>query len=100
MDATGVVRRYTLNTGGDRFVSAMGRDPSDDSIWAGHRWGGGLTRLKGDTVMRYSQALGGLASRPVQDIQSAGSGPERRLLVAFGRDEKGRPGAIGIYSGE
>ena len=100
MDATGVVRRYTLNTGGDRFVSAMGRDPSDDSIWAGHRWGGGLTRLKGDTVMRYSQALGGLASRPVHDIQSAGSGPERRLVVAFGRDEKGRPGAIGIYNGE
>jgi hypothetical protein len=100
MDAKGVVQRYALTTGGDRFVSAVGRDSSDDSVWAGHRWGGGLTRLKGDTVMRYSQALGPLAYHPVWDIQSVGSGPERRLLVAFGSEESGRPGAIGIYRGE
>ncbi len=99
MDATGVVNRYALDTGADRFVSALARDPGDDSIWAGHRWGGGLTRLKGDTVMRYSQALGALAHHPVWDIQAVGSGPERRLLVAFG-GESGRPGAIGIYRGE
>jgi len=100
MDATGVVQRYALGTGADRFVSSVARDPSDDSVWAGHRWGGGLTRLKGDTVMRYSRALGPLAYHPVWDIQSVGSGPERRLLVAFGSEESGRPGAIGIYRGE
>ncbi len=100
MNATGVVQQYTLNTGADRFVSALARDPSDDSLWAGHRWGGGLTRLKGDTVMRYGQALGSLSYRPVWDIQAVGTGPERRLLVAFRRDEYGNPGAVGIYRGE
>ncbi|MFY0563261.1 hypothetical protein ACN28E_05410 [Archangium lansingense] len=99
MDATGVVNRYVLGTGADRFVSSLARDSADDSLWAGHRWGGGLTRLKEDMVMRYSQALGALSYHPVWDIQSVGSEPERRLLVAFG-SESGRPGAIGIYRGE
>jgi hypothetical protein len=100
MDATGVVQQYSLTTGADRFVSALARDPSDNSLWAGHRWGGGLTRLKGDTVMRYGQALGPLSYRPVWEIQAVGSGSERRLLVAFRRDEYGNPGAVGIYRGE
>ncbi|WP_375770051.1 hypothetical protein NR798_03950 [Archangium gephyra] len=99
MDATGVVNQYALGTGADRYVSSLAKDPADDSLWAGHRWGGGLTRLKADTVMRYSQALGALSYHPVWDIQSVGTGPERRLLVAFG-SESGRPGAIGIYRGE
>ncbi|WP_233261309.1 hypothetical protein [Vitiosangium sp. GDMCC 1.1324] len=100
MDSKGVVQQYALGTGGDRFVSALARDSSDNSVWAGHRWGGGLTRLKGDTTLRYSEALGPLAYHPVWDIQSVGSGTERRLLVAFGTDESGRPGAIGIYRAE
>lgn len=100
MDAKGVVQQYALTTGGDRFVSALAGDPSDHSVWAGHRWGGGLTRLKGDTTLRYSQALGALAYHPVYDIQAVGSGTNRRLLVAFGVDESGHPGAIGIYRGE
>ncbi|WPB76400.1 hypothetical protein KYC5002_46370 [Archangium violaceum] len=99
MDATGVVNQYALGTGADRYVSALAKDGADDSVWAGHRWGGGLTRLKADMVMRYSQALGALSYHPVWDIQSVGSGPERRLLVAFG-SESGHPGAIGIYRGE
>lgn len=41
-----------------------------------------------------------LAYHPVWDIQAVGSGTERRLLVAFGSDESGSPGAIGIYRGE
>lgn len=100
MDATGVVKQYTLNTGADRFVSALARDPADDSVWAGLRWGGGLNRLKGDTVWRYGPALGARAALPVWDIQSAGQGAQRRLWVAFGSDEYGHPGAIGLYRGE
>ncbi len=99
MDGTGVVKEYALGTGADRYVSALGKDGADDSVWAGHRWGGGLTRLKAGTVMRYGQALGALSYHPVWDIQSVGIGPERRLLVAFG-SESGRPGVIGIYRGE
>jgi hypothetical protein len=100
LDEAGTVLRYEFNTGTERFVSALARDSRDDSLWVGHRWGGGLSRLKGGTRMSYERALGPLAKHPVQDIQSVGSGPRRRLLVAFGRTASGRPGAIGLYAGE
>jgi ligand-binding sensor domain-containing protein len=100
LDEAGTVLRYALNHGAERFVSALARDTGDDSLWAGHRWGGGLSRLKGKTLLRYEQALGSLAYHPVYDIQAVGTGPGRRLLVAFGRTASGRPGAVGIYTGE
>jgi hypothetical protein len=100
LDATGVVREYALSTRPDHFVSALVKDSGDDSVWAGLRWGGGLVRLQGTRVLRYAPELGELASRPVYDLHSVGQGPERRLLVAFGRDEEGHDGAVGIYRGE
>ena len=100
MDASGVVKQYALGSSPWRYVSALARDPSDNSLWVGHRWGGGLTRLKGEQVISLASELGAIANLPVWDIQSAGSGSQRRLLVAFGRDEYGHDGVVGLYQGE
>jgi hypothetical protein len=99
LDASGQVTRYALSAKADRNLSALARDTRDNSIWAGHKFGGGVTRLKGDTLMRYWTALGAMGEHPVLDIQAGGSGTGRRMLVAFGRHGE-RPGAIGIYTGE
>lgn len=99
IDGTGQVLRYALSEGPARYVSAVVRDTRDDSLWVGHRWGGGLTRLRGDSTLSYGPALGLLAGHPVYDLQVTGTGPGRRLWVAFGRSGQ-RPGLIGLYEGE
>ncbi|WP_338023764.1 hypothetical protein [Archangium primigenium] len=101
MDATGRVLHYALGTTPRRFVSSLARDPLDDSLWVGHRWGGGITRLVGDQELSLAPTLGPIISGlPVWDIRAAGTGAQRRLLVAFGRDEDGHDGVVGIYHGE
>ncbi|WP_225413665.1 ligand-binding sensor domain-containing protein [Stigmatella hybrida] len=100
LNPTGTVNRYALNTGPDRFITSLVRDPTDNSLWVGLRWGGGLLRVHGPQVTRYASALGSLTSRPIWDLQSPVRDGQRRLLVAFGRDEYGHEGGIGIYVGE
>ncbi|WP_075006793.1 hypothetical protein [Stigmatella aurantiaca] len=100
LNPTGTVNRYALNTGPDRFITSLVRDPTDNSLWVGLRWGGGLLRVQGTQVTRYASALGSLTSRPIWDLQSPVRDGQRRLLVAFGRDEYGHEGGIGIYVGE
>ena len=96
---SGTVLQYALTTGPDRFITSLVRDPSDNSLWAGLHWGGGLTRLQGETVVHYGTQMGPLADRPVWDLYVSSSGMSRRLLVAFGMDERGGEGGIGIYRG-
>jgi hypothetical protein len=76
-------------------IGAVARDPSDESVWIGYRDGHGLTRMMPDgSMLQYAgAALGANAGSAVWDIQIDGSGPQRRVIVAF------RRGAVGIYSG-
>ncbi|XXF78929.1 hypothetical protein P2318_03990 [Myxococcaceae bacterium GXIMD 01537] len=75
-------------------------DPSDDSVWAGARWGGGLSRARGSTVTHHGASVLGatLAGMPVSDVQVDRSTSPRRVLVAF-QGTNSQPGAIGIYTG-
>ena len=96
--AGGAVMGNALTGTDDRNLSALGRDPRDNSLWAGHRYGGGVSRVRGGSVERFGMALGELGQHPVWDIQAAGSGSGRRIWVAFG-SLAGRPGALGVYRG-
>jgi len=102
MNEQGTVLEKRYETGGERYVSAIARDASNESLWVGFRWGAGLSRLQPDgTVVRYGPVLTRRLERlPVYDLQVVGSGPTRRVLVAFGKHEDGSSGAIGIYEGE
>lgn len=105
MSDAGQVMAHYLAGEQDRFVSSLERDPLDGSLWIGHRWGRGLMRMhaEGDFVS-HNSVLGNLAGLPVWDIQVAGSGSSRKVLVAFSafRDATGNivhRGAVGIYTG-
>jgi hypothetical protein len=78
-------------------LGAVARDPSDDSVWVGYRWQGGLSRLMPDGSIRHYDAnsLGNaLANSPVRDIQFDTSATPRRVIVSF------EIGAVGVYSGQ
>jgi hypothetical protein len=63
-------------------------------MWTGQRYTGGLVRIAGGTVTKFSYgALGTLADSPVRDIQMQGTGASRRVLIAF------QNGVVGVYSG-
>lgn len=81
-------------------VSGVAADPLDDSIWAGARWGGGVSRVKSGAVVKYGLDVFGnaLANNPVTDVQAMGSGSARKILVSWDADGN-RPGAVGVYSG-
>ncbi|MCI0574261.1 MAG: hypothetical protein L0Y66_26315 [Myxococcaceae bacterium] len=106
-DAGQVVRRYFENTSGanpDRHVSSLGRDPRDESLWLGHWWEGGVSRIQGGKIIRFDRVVGNLLYNPVRDIQFAGTGESRRVLVAFSavRNPDGtirHPGGVGLYTG-
>lgn len=102
IDEKGAVLETRFGTGGERYVSALARDASNESLWVGFRWGRGLARLQPDgTLVRYGPVLTrDLERLPVTDLQVVGSGPTRRVLVGFGQHEDGGHGAIGIYEGE
>jgi hypothetical protein len=102
LDSSGRPQRYvsTQLVDGKGYVSAVAADPSDESVWAGTSWGGGLSRVRGSTVTHYGASVIGssLAGMRVSDIQVDRWSSTRRVLVAFqGTDS--RAGAIGIYTG-
>ena len=76
-------------------IGALARDPKDDSVWIGYRWGGGVSRLKKDgSIQHFSwTAFGDLANSPVRDIQTEGSGDSRKVIVSF------EIGVVGVFSG-
>jgi len=87
----------TVNPRGN--VAGLERDPQDDSLWIGYMYGG-LARLRGGQYVPLDyQVLGwDLTQGTVPDIQSDNFGGQRRILVGF-HGGAGRPGAIGIYTG-
>jgi len=102
LDASGQ-RLRTLSTelvDGYGYVSAVAADPLDDSVWAGARWGGGISRVRGSTVQKYGTGVlpDNLVWTRVNDIQVDRSGATRRILVAF-EGSSSSPGAVGIYVG-
>jgi hypothetical protein len=88
------------------YVSAVVADPLDGSIWAGGSWGGGLSRVKDNTITHYDYSVFGLdlSMSRVPDIQVDTSGSKRRLLVAFlgyeRSDKRWVAGSIGIFTGD
>lgn len=101
LDSQGQVLRRLRSQLVAPHVAAVAADPLNGSVWVGARWGGGLSRVRGDSVSHYGYALFGpaLTSSPVVDLQVDRSGPRRRLLVAF-QGTPSVPGVVGIYSGE
>lgn len=76
-------------------LSAVARDPSDDSVWVGYLFQGGVSRRMADgSIRHYSNPVLGnaLASSTVHDIQFDTSVTPRRVIVSF------EIGAIGVYS--
>ncbi len=57
-------------------VSAVAADPLNGSVWAGASWGGGISRVKDNTVTHYGVPVFGLelANSRVSDIQMDTSG--------------------------
>jgi hypothetical protein len=96
-------RLRTLSTeliDGHGYVSSVSGDPLDESVWAGTAWGGGLSRVRGSTVLKYGSGVlpNALLYMRVSDIQVDRSGTSRRMLFGFlGTDTS--PGSIGIYTG-
>jgi len=103
----GVLRRMGSGSGlVDKYLSAVGLDPSDGSIWTGGSWGGGLSRVKGGSITNYGLAEFGrkYGMARISDIQADTSGDGRRMLVAFmghtdSVTKKWVAGGIGIYEG-
>jgi hypothetical protein len=102
-----VVRRLSTELVDHRgLVSAVAADPLDNSVWAGASWGGGLSRVRGNSVAHYDAAVFGtdLALSRVSDIQVDTSASRRRVLVGFLGYERGDSrwvaGSIGIYTGD
>jgi hypothetical protein len=73
---------------------------TDGSVWAGARWGGGLSRLVGGGITHVDAATLGpeLASLPVSTLQVVRTGSGRKLLVGFDASPT-HAGAVGIYEG-
>jgi hypothetical protein len=81
-------------------VASVAGDPRDNSVWVGTALGGGLSRVRDNSVEWYGSGIlpNEVLTLRVPDIQVARSGGTRRILVAFqGNDTM--PGSIGIYSG-
>jgi hypothetical protein len=102
-----VVRRLSTELVDRRgLVSAVAADPLDHSVWAGASWGGGLSRVRGNSVQHYGVTVFGMdmAMCRVSDIQVDKSGGRRRVLVGFlgyeRSDKRWVAGSIGIYSGD
>jgi hypothetical protein len=115
----GYVRQELINYSPKRpdygFTSSIAVDPLDGSVWAGAHYGGGITRLKDGTALKYGMAVFGdlVHDQSVWDIQVDRTGGKRRMLVAFSGYTKTvknadgtstpvsiNPGAIGIYTGD
>jgi ligand-binding sensor domain-containing protein len=81
-------------------VAGLERDPQDNSLWIGYTYGG-FARLRTSQYVVYDFRVLGqdLVQGKIPDIQSDNFGGRRRILVAF-FGGAGRPGAIGIYSGD
>jgi hypothetical protein len=107
LDRDGRVQRRLASELVDRkgLVSSVAADPLDGSIWAGASWGGGISRVKDNTIAHYSLPVFGqdLSSMRITDIQMDTSGGQRRVLVGFmgyeRSDKRWVSGAIGIYTG-
>ena len=83
----------------DRHLSAIARDTRDNaSIWIGG-WGW-VSHMSGGQFTTWGPAELGpdLTAGPVSDIQSFGSGKDRKVLVGF-RGGDVAPDAVGVYSG-
>jgi len=102
-----VVRRFSTELADRRgLVSTVAVDPLNGSVWAGASWGGGVSRVKGNTVAHYGVSVFGLelANSGISDIQIDKSGSRRRVLVGFKgyerSDKRWVTGSIGIYVGD
>ena len=94
LDNNGAVLGYVDARLISRNVSAIAADPSDQSVWIGYWYDGGLSRLSGDGITTYGAAdLGPLSLSPVLDLQVKGTGSARLVLVAF------QDGGVGVYAG-
>ena len=67
-------RLRTLSTeliDGHGYVSSVAGNPLDNSVWAGTAWGGGVSRVRGETVLRYGSGVlpNALLYMRVSDIQ-------------------------------
>jgi hypothetical protein len=82
----------------DVHLTAIARDTGNDSIWAGG-WGG-ISRLEGGSFSYFGMSELGpnLLGGPISDIQAAGSGADRKMVVGF-TGGGSVPDAVGIYSG-
>lgn len=98
LNSSGAVIGHALSGTAERNVSALVRDPSNGALWAGHRYGGGLTRLHGGSTTRIWLELGDLGAHPVMDLAAVQLDGERSLWVAFGPFEE-RAGVLGVYRG-
>jgi hypothetical protein len=78
------------------LTAAAARDPRDESLWTGG-WGG-VSRVSGGKVTVYGLALFGSAvmSGYISDVQAAGTGSTRRMLIGF---RTNTTDVIGVYSG-
>ena len=74
---------------------------ADGSVWAGARWGGGLSRLSGGGISHVDAAVLGqaLAALPVSGLHLQRTAGGRRLVVAFDASAT-HAGAVGIYEGK
>ncbi|WP_044198383.1 hypothetical protein [Hyalangium minutum] len=102
-----VVRRLSTELADRRgLVSSVAADPINGSIWAGASWGGGVSRVKDNTVAHYGVPVFGveLANSRISDIQIDMSGSKRRVLVGFmgyeRSDKRWVTGSIGVYVGD
>jgi hypothetical protein len=81
-------------------VGALALDSSDGSLWVGNHYVGGIDRLNtsnGD--QRYAKGtFADLATMSIDDIRMMGTGPSRKVLVAF-RQSASTAGFVAIYSG-
>ena len=102
LDANGQ-RLRTLSTelvDGFGYVGAIAADPVDESVWAGASWGGGLSRVRGATVVKYGTGVlpDHLVWTRITDVQVDRFSTPRRVLVAFDGSSN-TPATIGIYVG-
>ena len=78
------------------YLTAVARDPRDDSLWTGG-WGG-VSRISGGNITVYGLALFGptVMSGYISDLQAVGTGSSRRMLVGF---RTSTTDVVGVYSG-
>jgi hypothetical protein len=85
------------------FAGAVALDPADQTLWVANRYGGGIDRLNLSNAKldrRYAlDVFGNLANGGIEDVQFAGAGGSRKVLVGF-RQTGNTPGFVAIYSGQ